>query len=82
MGRDFAIVIFFAWLVTDISENAHRVAVHVLKTHGDRLAIGGIAYWFAVMEQKTVKLGPVDLDEDRRMAKREASSRIINLPPS
>jgi hypothetical protein len=30
-GRDSAIVIFFAWLVTDISENAHRVAAPVLK---------------------------------------------------
>ena len=56
--------------------------MHVLKGHGDRLAIGGIAYWFAVMEQKTVKRGPVDLDEDTRMAKREASSRITNVPPS
>jgi hypothetical protein len=44
--------------------------------------IGGVAYWFAVMEQKTMKPGPVDLDEDTRMAKREASSRITNFPLS
>ena len=44
--------------------------------------IGGVAYWFAVMEQKTMKPGPVDLDEDTRTAKREASSRITNFPPS
>ena len=44
--------------------------------------IGGVAYWFAVMEQKTMKPGPVDLDEETRMAKREASSRITNFPPS
>jgi hypothetical protein len=57
--------------VTDISENAHRVVVHVLKTHGDRLAIGRTAYRFAV-KQTAVKPSPVDLDEDTRMAKREA----------
>jgi hypothetical protein len=44
--------------------------------------IGGIAYWFAVLEQKSVKSGPVDLDEDTRAANREASSRISNFPPS
>jgi hypothetical protein len=42
-----------------------------------RLAIGGIAYWFAVMEQKTVTPGPVDLDGDAH-GKRGASSRITN----
>jgi hypothetical protein len=40
--------------------------------------IGGIAYWFAVLEQKSVKSGPIDLDEDTRAAKREASSQISN----
>lgn len=64
--------------MTDISENAHRVAVYVLKARGDRLAIGRTAYRFAVI-QKTVKPSPVDLDEDTRMAKREAS-RITNFP--
>jgi len=64
--------------VTDISENAHRVAVHVLTAHGDRLAIGRTAYRFAVI-QKAVKPSPVDLAEDTRMAKREAS-RITNFP--
>ena len=44
--------------------------------------IGGVAYWFAVMEQSTMKPGPVDLDEDTRTAKHEASSRISNFPPS
>ena len=46
--------------------------------HGDRLAIGRTAYRFAVI-QNTVKPSPVDLDEDTRMAKREAS-RITNFP--
>jgi hypothetical protein len=46
------------------------------------LVIGGVAYWFAVKEQKTMKPGPVDLDEATRIAKREASSRISNFPPS
>jgi len=44
--------------------------------------IGGVAYWFSVMEQKTMKTGPVDLDEHTRQAEREAASRITNFPPS
>jgi len=43
----------------------------------------GVAYWFAVVEQKTMKPGPVDdLDEHTRQAAREAASRITNFPPS
>jgi hypothetical protein len=66
--------------VTDISENAHRVAAPVLKARRVIVSQSGIAYWFAVMEQKTVTPGPVDLDEDTHMAKREASSRIYQIP--
>ena len=41
--------------------------------------IGGVAYWFAVKEQKTEKPGPVDLDEHTRQAAREAASSITNI---
>jgi hypothetical protein len=44
--------------------------------------IGGMAYWFAVTEQKTMKPGPVDLDKHTRQTKREAASRITNFPPN
>ena len=50
--------------------------------HGDRLAIGHIVCSFAIIEKKTMKPVPVDLDKDTRIAKREASSRIANFPPS
>ena len=39
----------------------------------------GVAYWFAVKEQKMTKPGPVDLDERERQAAREAASSITNI---
>jgi hypothetical protein len=39
----------------------------------------GVAYWFAVQEQKTIKPGPDDLDEHTRQARREAASSITNV---
>ena len=43
------------------------------------VVIGGVAYWFAVKEQKMVKPGPVDLDEHTREAKRQAAASITNV---
>jgi len=40
--------------------------------------IGGVAYWFAIQEQKTMKSGPVELDERTRQAERESASSITN----
>lgn len=41
--------------------------------------IVGVAYWFAVQEQKTIKPGPDDLDEHTREARREAAGSITNV---
>ena len=41
--------------------------------------IGGVAYWLAVKEHKTVKPGPVDLDEQTREAQRRAAGSITNV---
>jgi hypothetical protein len=41
--------------------------------------IVGVAYWFAVKEQKTMKPGPVDLDEHTRDAQRQAAGSITNV---
>ena len=40
----------------------------------------GVAYWFAVQEQKTIKSEAVELDERTRQARREAAGSIANIP--
>ena len=44
--------------------------------------IVGVAYWFALQEQKMIKSQPVELDEQTRQARREAAASITNFPPS
>ncbi len=41
--------------------------------------IVGVAYWFAAGEQKAMKSGADDLDEQTREARRRASSSITNV---
>jgi hypothetical protein len=41
--------------------------------------IVGVAYWFAVKEQKTAKPGPVDLDQHAQDAGRQAAGSITNV---
>ena len=53
--------------------------VEIIASLGLISLIGGVADWFAVKEQKTMKPGPVDLDEQTRDAKREAASSITNI---
>ena len=42
----------------------------------------GVAYCFALQEQKTIKSKPAELDEQTRQARREAATSITNFPPS
>ena len=44
--------------------------------------IVGVAYWFALQEQKAINSKPVELDEQTRQARREAAASITNFPPS
>jgi hypothetical protein len=51
----------------------------ILISLGLIVVIGGAAYWLATKEQKTMKPGPIELDEQTRQAKREAASSITNV---
>jgi len=53
--------------------------IEIMISLGLIVVIGGVAYWFAVKEQKAETPGPVDLDEHTREARREAASSITNI---
>jgi len=53
-------------------------AIEIMISLGLILVIGGVAYWLAVKEQRSMKPGPVDLDEHTREAKRRAAGSITN----
>jgi hypothetical protein len=53
--------------------------LEIIASLGLIAAVVGVAYWFAVKEQKAMKPGPVDLDEHTREAAREAASSITNI---
>jgi len=53
--------------------------IEIMISLGLIVVIGGVAYWFAVKDQKAEKPGPIDLDEHTRQAAREAASSITNI---
>ena len=53
--------------------------IAILISIGLFAVIVGVAYWFAAAEQKAMKPGADDLDEQTREARRRASSSITNV---
>jgi hypothetical protein len=53
-------------------------AIEIMASLGLIAVIVGVAWWFAVKEQKAEKPGPVDLDEHTLEARRRAATNISN----
>jgi hypothetical protein len=53
-------------------------AIEIIASLGLIAVIVGVAWWFAVKEQKAAKPGPVDLDERTLEGRRRAATDISN----